>query len=643
MGGLGSRDVEPAQSLRSRLGVAWENFYRWLLPELVAISASALGIALMLMEGGAVRWLASLISLCIASYSYKTYRDRVRLYENLRREQRWTELLYETSVELGASLSLEDVLTSTLLRVSGSVGATRGSLLLLEPESGRLLLVGTVEHGEIGAGQRGVSHLRLGTGLAGWVAKAREGVLVNDVQEDLRWRWFDDAPPRRDVRSAICAPLVSESVLVGVITLTHPKVGHFTPEHLRQLTTIASPVAAAICNAKLYEAVTAEKEKADLERSRLDAIIAHLPLGLAMVDRDLRVVVANPAFTATLGISEPVEPGCPLLAALTPSVLGRAEDPDALLAFLANCHLGSDQLVEGLLTLRAPRRHISLLAAPIRDTQGGLAGRAVIAHDVTTQWEIDRLKSEFVANVSHELRTPLASIKAYSEVLLDNREGMDASLRAQFLGVIQQEADRLQSMVEDILDLSRLETGQITVAISSVDLAEVAQEAILLLQVQAQPRGVNISATFGSSAPFVEADARMMRTLVKNLLDNAVKYNRDGGAVAVSIQDEGESICLEVHDTGPGIPAEALPHLFEKFYRVSPLEDDGHQGTGLGLALVKQIVDFHGGRVEVKSELGRGSLFRVTLPKQWHRWKGASGRGSQSVALLPSRSAGTGS
>jgi len=605
---------EQGKGKQGGLRAVWQNFYRWLLPELVAMTATALGIAMMMTAMGEMRWLASLISLSIASYSYKTYRDRVRLYENLRREQQWTELLYDTSVELGASLNLDDVLRSTLLRVSGAVGATRGSLLLLEEDSGRLLLVGTVEQGKIGFRQRCPSHLRLGVGLAGWVAENREGTLVPDVTKDARWQWFEDAPLRDDVRAAICVPLVSESVLVGVVTLTHPQVGHFSPEHLRQLTTIAGPVAAAISNAQLYEAVSKEKEKADLERSRLTAIITHLPLGLAMVDRDLRVVVTNPAFGITLGLKGTLPEGCPLLTALTPTVTDRAEDPRALLRFVASCQLGFDRAVETQLTLKEPRQHLKLLAAPVREVQGNLAGWAVIVHDVTTEKEIDRLKSEFVANVSHELRTPLASIKAYSEVLLDNREGADANLRREFLHVIAEEADRLQSMVESILDLSRLEAGQASVVISQVDLAEMVEEVVWLLRAQAQPRGIDIEAVIDPSMSPVQADAHMMRTLLKNLLSNAVKYNRDGGSVSVALRLGDESVCIEVRDTGIGIPPEAIPHLFDKFYRVPAAEDGRPRGTGLGLALVKQIVDYHGGQVEVESELGRGTLFRVSLP-----------------------------
>ena len=605
---------------------------RWVPPFLLALVAAGLATLLVARGADALGLAVSLTLLSMAWYSLKAQGDRARLYAALRREKQWLELLHEVSLELGASLDLDEVLRRTLDRVSAAVGATRGSLLLLDSESNQLILVGTVSQQGKGIKRSGLSRLAVGTGLAGWVAANRRGAVVPDVWEDQRWRRFEVEPSEGrpptgtpseeadcagDVRSAISVPLVSEGVLLGVATLTHPKVAYFGSDHQRLLTAIANPVAAAINNAKLYEAMTAEKRKADLERSRLNAIIDHLPLGLAMVDRSLRVVIANPAYSSMLGLAQALEPGCPLLEAISPAVLTRAEDAGPLLAFLADCERHLDRVITSVLTLRAPIRHLRLLAAPVRSQQGQIVGRALIVHDVTTEREIDRMKSEFVANVSHELRSPLASIKAYSEVLLGSQGSDDPALRLQFLQVINQEADHLAGLIDNVLDLSKMETGQATPVITSVDLAEVVRESVLILGIQAEARGIAIETLIAPQVERVEADAQMMRTLVKNLVGNAVKHNRDGGRVWVALHSDDQMATLEVRDTGVGIPTEALPHLFEKFYQVQPPSDGGVKGSGLGLALVAQILERHGGRVEVKSELGQGSVFRVTLPLKW--------------------------
>ena len=252
---------------------------------------------------------------------------------------------------------------------------------------------------------------------------------------------------------------------------------------------------------------------------------------------------------------------------------------------------------------------------PLRDPAGRLFGYLLSLADITHLKEVDRLKSDIVANVSHELRAPLASVKAYTELLLDNVEGEDKALRHQFLGVIDHETDRLSNLINDLLDLSRLESGRRGVSKQTLSLREVVSEVTALFAKEAERRGIRLRSEIAPEAQSIVADRDLIFTGLKNLVSNAVKYSRDEGLVEITGTMDGDSFVLTVEDHGIGIPAGSLPHLFQKFYRVQSTSESGIVGTGLGLVLVKEAVTAQGGNVSVESEEGVGTRFIVSLPQ----------------------------
>lgn len=243
-------------------------------------------------------------------------------------------------------------------------------------------------------------------------------------------------------------------------------------------------------------------------------------------------------------------------------------------------------------------------------------GVVMILRDITSDKEVAEMKSDFVSRVSHELRTPLSSIKAYVEMLVDG-EANDEESRNQFYGIIQNEADRLSRLIDNILSISRIESGVVKVSREDLSITSLIKEAMNVVQPQASAKSIEMHWDEPPLFFQVNADRDMVFQVIINLLSNAVKYTPVGGEVRVSVMvdEHAGTVELSIRDTGAGIPEEALPHVFDKFYRV---QSHGKlaKGTGLGLALVKHVVEtVHGGKVGVTSKVDEGSTFTIILPR----------------------------
>lgn len=242
-------------------------------------------------------------------------------------------------------------------------------------------------------------------------------------------------------------------------------------------------------------------------------------------------------------------------------------------------------------------------------------GVLTILHDITKEKEISQMKSSLVAQASHELRTPLSSIKAYIELLLDDEAYNDES-RKEFYSIISNETERLDNLIDNMLNISKIEAGLIKVEWTTLDLAEIVEEIVDFTRQQAMSKGIEIITKRGPQSYKVEADRDLIHQAITNLVSNAIKYTPGGGRVTVSTEltDCDRSVMIAVIDTGLGIPEEEIPKLFDKFYRIDSYTDVA-KGTGLGLSLVKQIVEcVHGGEINVESVQGMGSRFWFTVP-----------------------------
>jgi len=257
-------------------------------------------------------------------------------------------------------------------------------------------------------------------------------------------------------------------------------------------------------------------------------------------------------------------------------------------------------------------RCLQVNAASILDRNGGQEGTILVFHDLTRLKQLENTRKEFVANVSHELRTPLSMVKGYVETLLNGAKD-DPAVATRFLQTIEKHADRLTYLIEDLLTISRLESGQIVMNVQTVELHAVAAEVVNDLSARAADKKVTLENQV-PDALMVKADAERLQQVLFNLVDNAIKYGRAEGSVGIGARPAGEQMVeVSVRDNGPGIPPESIDRVFERFYRVDKARSREQGGTGLGLAIVKHIVQSHGGEVWVKSEAGRGMTFFFTL------------------------------
>jgi signal transduction histidine kinase len=265
--------------------------------------------------------------------------------------------------------------------------------------------------------------------------------------------------------------------------------------------------------------------------------------------------------------------------------------------------------------LAADRRTFVGHTAPVTNSTDALVGRIFTVRDVTAQRRAERMKDDFVATVSHELRTPLTSIVGYAELVLDPESGVGAlePMQRQFLEVVQRNAKRLHRLVGDLLFFAQVEAGRLRVERVPVDVVALAERAVEVARPVADERGVALELDASGEAA-VAGDIAKLEQMLDNLVSNAVKFTPPGGRVSIGVHRDGDDVALAVQDTGIGIAADEVDHLFERFFRASSATSREIPGTGLGLAIAKTIAEAHDGRIEVRSVLGKGTRFAVLLP-----------------------------
>jgi signal transduction histidine kinase len=252
--------------------------------------------------------------------------------------------------------------------------------------------------------------------------------------------------------------------------------------------------------------------------------------------------------------------------------------------------------------------------APVRSPNDEMLGLAVVLRDISQLKALDRMKLQFVSMVSHDLKAPLAAIEGYLDLILSGQAGDDPERNRGMLERCKDRAQSLQSLIKDLLDLTSLESGKISRHFEPVDVTTIIGRCLELLSVSAEERKIEIHTEFPEDPPVIEADKRELEQVFNNLVSNAIKYNREGGEVRVSVHAGEGYLQVKVADTGIGIDEEDLCRVFDEFCRVRNEQTSKISGTGLGLTIVKKIVEAHFGRVEAESTRGEGSTFTVLLP-----------------------------
>ncbi len=345
------------------------------------------------------------------------------------------------------------------------------------------------------------------------------------------------------------------------------------------------------------------RETAQLKTNadRLSTVLASMAEGVLAVARDERILVANPAAAHLLDLAE-----VPLVGRRLWEVVRVPTVREATHAAFAGRETPQ-------IEFELPRTQvaIALRASPLPGSP--TPGAVLVLHDVTELRRLENLRSEFVSNVSHELKTPLASIQAYTETLIDGAID-DREHNVLFLKRIAEQAERLHNLIVDLLRLARIEAGTDVFEIQKLSASKIITQACDEHLAVAKSKGVALIVDAAGESVRLKADPDGLRTILDNLLDNAINYTPRGGRVTVRWGRQDDAAFIEVADTGIGIPPEHQSRVFERFHRVDKARSRDAGGTGLGLAIVKHLVQVFGGRVDVESEVDQGSTFRVTLP-----------------------------
>ncbi|HWN94210.1 MAG TPA: ATP-binding protein [Methylomirabilota bacterium] len=345
-----------------------------------------------------------------------------------------------------------------------------------------------------------------------------------------------------------------------------------------------------------------QREMEDQAKAERQTLFNSMIEGVVLIDRSGRIQLVNQSLEKQFALSVDVRGQTLTEAFRRPELtqlLARLESERNVLS--CEIEVGGAQI-----------GYFEVTAATVFDREGRAQGAIFVSHDLTRIRQLEHTRREFVANVSHELRTPLSLIKGYVETLLDGAIS-DPELSAKFLQTIERHSNRLTNLIEDLLTISRLESGQITLQMRAIPLRPFAASLIAELQNRAKERGTTIVNEIPEQL-HGRADPDRLEQVFVNLVENAIKYGRAKGRVAIKGRTLNGHVELCVADDGPGIPAEARERVFERFYRVDKARSRDAGGTGLGLAIVKHIVQSHGGKVWVESGAGQGAQFYFTLP-----------------------------
>jgi PAS domain S-box-containing protein len=430
----------------------------------------------------------------------------------------------------------------------------------------------------------------------------------------LRWR-IPDLEMRLGMVAAaaglalsqvVALPLVLEEALIGAIYIFRMRGGAFSASDRALLAAFADQAAIAVRNAELYQ-------QASDERRALSAIIDNSAEGVIILDAESRVQVFNRALSRMTGWNAEEALGRSVVEVL--SLQDRQGQPVILPEPPAQRTSAADgrSYIEGSIVRRGgPPVTVGVTATPLYDDEGRLVRVILNVVDITRFRQAEELKSTFVSVVSHELKTPVALIKGYAETLRRDDAEWDSETMQESLDVIAEEADHLTHLIDSLLEASRIQAGGLKLQLTDVDLPRLAEKIVDGFRTQTNIHSFELD--FQADLPLVWGDPERLREVLSNLVSNAVKYSPDGGTVWVGGRVDGNGATVYVADQGIGIPPEEQARIFDRFHRVETGLHRRTEGTGLGLYLVKAIVEAHGGRVWVESAPGRGSIFMFTLP-----------------------------
>jgi signal transduction histidine kinase len=511
---------------------------------------------------------------------------RGRQYALMRRRARDLDAITQTNRLLLAGMDLDELLQTIVNSVQVRFGLPYVRVMWLDQAAGELYL--RAQAGPLAALARPNFRLKVTEGLVGRVLRTGQPYLARDAQQEPDYIPAVNA----SIRSLLLTPLKTAGKVIGVMTFESQAVDAFSAEEVSALTALTDQAAIAAENAALLlEAQRERQQVAAILRSARDVVL--------LIDMEDRVQLLNLAAERLLGVSASAAVGHPIDRLLPfPAVLDAYRQ-----------HVAEEQSFEA--TLDNDLTYLVTITTA-NDETGARFGRVVIMRDITYLKRLDQFKSQMVQMASHDLRTPLGVAIGYLDVIKEDLKPM-TPLQERAMQGMENALSRMQMLVVELLDLERVESGVDALRVQT-NVGSLAAEVVAEAEEAAQARHQHLALMSHDHLPPVMGDPARLKQAIGNLVSNALKYTPDGGSIWVRVRPEGQRIVIEVQDTGYGIPGAAQAKLFQRFYRVKLPGREDIEGTGLGLSLVKAVVEQHGGRVAAESEQGKGSTFRIWLP-----------------------------
>lgn len=554
-----------------------------------------------------------------AAHDLQVYREELQsLSQEALRQSQELLFLIEATRTIGETLDLRGMLNEVAANVALALRADRVAVLVSQPDSTQLRLLALYDplnptyHPEQTLSLKDYPMLALAL---------TQGPIVYRVEEDY-------APLMslfkllgvRHPGPMLIQPLTRQQRTMGLLIASNdPQHGPFSPDQERLATTIAVQIAGAVENSRLYQDLEKKAEELaellrarEVELQRQNAIWESMAEGLLASNAKGEIILVNAAAEKILGLRRDQLHSRTLTDLLRSADGGGGIDTGML----------RELKQERELVLDFNTRKVRLHIAPVRRADGERLGSVVVLQDITLELQAEEAKREFIASISHELRTPLTAIMGYVELLLSGMGGMLPSGASQFVQVIRENAIRMNSIAENLIAISEVESGKLGLVYEEVVLKNVLDAVLARYRRRIEERHLDLRVELPANLPRFEADTYRLRVVLDNLLSNAIKFTYPGGKITVSAQvlennlGTPTSLSLTVSDTGVGIRPEDQPYIWERFYRGNnPLSLEAG-GLGIGLTITKALVEAHGGRIWVDSTPGQGSTFTVLLPLQ---------------------------
>ena len=514
-----------------------------------------------------------------------------------------TALLNALRQKVLSSIDLPTVLQTVVDAACDLTGARYGALAVFT-EDGQIEQF--ITHGVTVEARQRIGALPQGKGLLGWLHKSQKPMRMANLSKDPHAAGFPTHHP--PMRSFLGAPIRGGDAALGTLYLTEKPGGTFTAEDEELLVHFTTEAAVAIGNARLHAVV-------EQERRRLQAVVEASPVGVLVVEAHSgKVVEINHEMRRLLGLAEGEAQDVVRVrdAAVLQRPNGEPFAPDDTPLRRALDH--GERVLAQEMTIVLPggrRTPVLMNAMPVLGRDGRVQSAIATVQDILPLEEMERLRSDFLGMVSHQLKTPLTAIKGSAATALGSRRPLNAEETRELFEIIDEQSDRMRDLVDNLLDMTRIESGKLTVQPEAMDLREAVQEAVTLFAQGGEAHEVQVDVDV--LLPAAHADRRRATQVLINLLGNAAKFSPVERPIVVKANADRHMVTVSVRDEGRGIAPDKIPHLFKKFSQVHA--GGGFAGSGLGLAIGKGIIEAHGGRIWAESPgLGKGTTFTFTLP-----------------------------